>query len=184
MVLQPGDTISYRVNFLEMDTCPKFDWPVSQSKDDTLIIEAQNPPAHYFFSLYEAVGSEYEWTDMYKVSKSQLNRFLSHKNVHFFSLVFKGWPGGFFILDNRRSDECDLTYFGLVPEATGQGLGSYLLKFAVKKAWDFENVKKLTVNTNTLDHPLAFPLYKKVGFRLIRTIKDSRILSKPRFGKC
>ena len=181
MGLKPGDSVSYRVNFLEMDTSPTFEWPVSPLVDNTSVIKAQNPPAQYFFSLYNAVGSKYEWTDMYKLSKSEVNQFLSDKNVHFFSLIFQGWPGGFFILDNRKIDECDLTYFGLVPEVIGKGFGSYLLRLAVKKAWELENMKKLTVNTNTLDHPTALLLYKKVGFKLISTVEESRTLSTPRF---
>ena len=47
-----------------------------------------------------------------------------------------GWPHGFFVLDGRAPGRCDLAYFGLVPEAIGRGLGTFLLQTAVHMAWD------------------------------------------------
>ena len=76
-----------------------------------------------------------------------------------------GWPHGFFVLDGRAPERCDLAYFGLVPEAIGRGLGTFLLQTAVHMAWDRPGTAQVTVNTNSLDHPRALPLYQKAGLR-------------------
>jgi GNAT superfamily N-acetyltransferase len=120
---------------------------------------------------------------MLSLSEKEISNLIKDFDVHLFTLLLDGWTAGFFILDNRNDFICDLAYFGLVPEAIGKGLGSYLLRMAVKKAWEFNRIKKLTVNTNTLDHPIALSLYKKVGFKLIRSVEETRILSKPWFKK-
>ena len=83
-------------------------------------------------------------------------------------------------MDYRENRACDLTYFGLVPEAIGLGYGKYLLKFAVKESWKNNDIDLLTVNTNSLDHPLALHLYKEVGFKINRIESETRILTKAR----
>ena len=97
-----------------------------------------------------------------------------------FTFFKDGWTAGFFILDNRKKWVCELAYFGLVPEAMGYGYGEYLLKFAVLESWKSQDLRLLTVNTNTLDHSRALPLYKKVGFKIVRIENETRILTKPR----
>jgi GNAT superfamily N-acetyltransferase len=91
-----------------------------------------------------------------------------------------GWPHGFFILDCRDPDICDLALFGLAPQATGRGLGTYLLQTAVHMAWDRPAAVRVTVNTNSLDHPRALPLYQRAGFLPVRRETRSRVLSRDR----
>ena len=81
----------------------------------------------------------------------------------------------FFLLDTREAGCCDLGYFGLVPEAIGRGLGRFLLETAVHAAWDLPGVERLTVNTCSLDHPRALPLYQRAGFVPVRREERSRI---------
>jgi len=69
-------------------------------------------------------------------------------------------------------------YFGLVPEAMGRGLGSFLLQTAVHMAWDRPDVARVTINTNSLDHPRALPLYQKVGFVPVRRETQRRVLTR------
>ena len=57
----------------------------------------------------------------------------------------------------------NLAYFGLMPEAVGQRLGYFFLYHAVMNAW-LRPISKLLVNTCTLDHPRALPLYQRMGF--------------------
>jgi thiosulfate/3-mercaptopyruvate sulfurtransferase len=57
----------------------------------------------------------------------------------------------------------DLAYFGLMPHVHGRGLGKWFLSQAVDAAWALKPLR-VTVNTNTLDHPAALPLYQRIGF--------------------
>ena len=179
MKLNKGDQINYIVSYLEMVGPPSFGWP-SEPSGNILILEANNPPVRYFFSLYEAVGADYEWTDKFRCSIKEVNDFLLDPNVKLFTFLKNGWSAGFFVLDKRKQNICDLAYFGLVPEAIGHGYGEYLLKFAIKQSWAAEDINLLTVNTNTLDHPNALPLYKKMGFKVIKNEKETRILTRPK----
>ena len=182
MKLNIGDQINYVVSYLEMVVPPFFGWP-SEPSGNILILEANNPPVRYFFSLYEAVGADYEWTDKFRCSIKEVNDFLLDPNVKLFTFLKNGWSAGFFVLDKRKQNICDLAYFGLVPETIGHGYGEYLLKFAIKQSWAAEDINLLTVNTNTLDHPNALPLYKKMGFKVIKNEKETRILTRPKIIK-
>ena len=179
MKLMPGDKISYEVTYLEMNTQPDIEWPEPPS-GDIFVLHSKKPSSRYFFDLYRAVGEEYEWTDKYELPLKEIDAFLSHSFVQMFTFFKNGWTAGFFVLDRRILGICDLAYFGLVPEAIGFGYGEYLLKFAVKESWKEKDMQLLTVNTNTLDHPNALPLYEKIGFKITRNEKEIRTLTKPR----
>ena len=70
---------------------------------------------------------------------------------------------GFVELDRRQRDEVELAYFGLIPEFMSQGLGPYLLAWAVDQAWS-KRVRRLWVHTSNLDHPSAIAVYQRAGF--------------------
>ena len=48
-------------------------------------------------------------------------------------------------------------------EAMGQGIGRWFLGAALEAAWS-HRPNAVTVQTCTLDHPAALPLYQKLGF--------------------
>ena len=159
--------IKYRVTYLEMENCPNFNWPVTP-KQKLNILLTENIPDWYFIFLYKTVGSSYHWTDQLNKTKKQINNFINDENVKFYSLIKQGWPAGFYILDFREKFVCDLSYIGLVPDAVGKGLGSFLFKTAILSAWEKTNIEKLTVNTCSLDHKNALPLYQKLGFSPVK----------------
>ena len=79
-------------------------------------------------------------------------------------LYVEGAPAGFFELFREDEATVDLSYFGLMSHAQGRELGKWFLTQAVSTAWAAKP-SRLTVNTNTLDHRAALPLYQRVGFR-------------------
>jgi len=171
-MLKSGERIFYEVSFLEKNL-PFF----SDTKgiNDTFAYKIKNPKAKYFFKLYNLVGNDYEWNDMNCLKNSEVEQILKDTSIDFY-LFFKNLKLlGFFILDFREKKICDLMYFGLLPDAIGLGYGSQMLKIALKKSSD-KKFKKITVNTNTLDHPNALPLYKKMGFNVVKKEIHSRIL--------
>ena len=101
-------------------------------------------------------------------SEDEIDEFVNDKNVLLYTLIKDGWPVGFYMLDYRKKDICDLSFFGLVDEVIGIGLGKYLLQTAILTAWDSKKIKKLTVNTCSLDHKSAIYLYQKYGFTPVK----------------
>jgi GNAT superfamily N-acetyltransferase len=150
-----------------MENCPNFNWPITP-KQTLNILVTENIRDWYFLFVYKAVGSSYHWTDQLNKTKKQINNFINDENVKFYSLIKQGWPAGFYILDFRKKFVCDLSYIGLVPDAVGKGLGSFLFKTAILSAWEKTNIEKLTVNTCSLDHKNALPLYQKLGFSPVK----------------
>jgi len=76
----------------------------------------------------------------------------------------EGTPAGYFQLDAATEPgSVEIAYFGLAPDAIGQGLGKHLLSCAVRDAWAL-GPKRVWLHTCTLDHPHALPNYQKRGF--------------------
>jgi len=186
MVLKkPGQRVRYTVTYLEMTARPATPIPHVPTGSPLALIAAENPPVEYFLYLYSAVGAAYEWTDWLKHTRQQQEAFVSDPKVELFTLMVDGWPGGFFVLDTRqiktrKIGTCDLAFFGLVPQARGRGLGAWLLGCAIHMGWDRPGVTRMTVDTNTLDHPRALALYQRMGFVPVRREAKTRKLTRPR----
>ncbi|MEM9097254.1 MAG: GNAT family N-acetyltransferase [Pseudomonadota bacterium] len=162
--MKAGDTVDVTITYLEMTERPAPP-PSAPINAKIALIHAKKPPLSYFIYLYGTIGAEYEWTDRLQEPEEDLRAFVQDPNVALYTLMVDGWPGGFFMLDTREAGICDLAYFGLMPEALGLGLGRWFLRTAIQTAWDTDGVERVTVNTCTLDHPRALPLYQRMGFR-------------------
>ncbi len=171
-----GERIDCVVTYLEMVARPGFPRPHLPPGPVSALIGAERPPVWYFLDLYDAVGRDYEWIDQHERPAPEVEAFLHDPAVTLYSFMRDGWPHGFFVLDCRAPGRCDLAYFGLVPEAIGRGLGTFLLQTALHMAWDRPGTTRVSVNTNSLDHPRALPLYQKAGFEPVRRETRRRVL--------
>jgi len=171
-----GSTVTYRITFLEMTERPRWDYPALPVGEAASLLRAETPPAWYFLALYDAVGRDYAWEDMHSQSEADLADWLADPQVALWTLMREGWPQGFFLLDAQDPDSTDLAYFGLVSSAIGRGLGRFLLRTAILTAWDRPGLKRLCVNTCSLDHPRALATYQRHGFAPVRQETRSRTL--------
>jgi GNAT superfamily N-acetyltransferase len=180
MMHRAGETVEITVTFLEMTARPSYPRPHLPTGPVSALVGADRPPAGWFLYLYDAVGRDYDWTDRQGDPRDELEAFLHDPAVTLYTFIRDGWPHGFFLLDSRTPGSCNLGYFGLVPEAIGRGLGTFLLQTAVHMAWDRPGTERVTVNTNTLDHPRALSLYQKAGFEPVRRETLRRVLGRDR----
>jgi GNAT superfamily N-acetyltransferase len=150
------------VTFLEM-TRPPSALPPPPPKEKIAILKTERPPVHFYRYLYDRIGHDYKWVDRKKVSDTVLAEILRDPLVEIFVLYADGCPAGMAELDFRAGGIGQLAYFGLLPEFVGRRLGFFFLYHATINAWD-KPITKLLVNTCTLDHPRALPLYQRVGF--------------------
>lgn len=118
-------------------------------------------------ALYRAVGEGWLWFSRAGLPDAKLAEILDHPAVEALALVEGGRDIGIAELDFRQGGECELAFFGLVPEATGHGRGRPLLAEAVRRAFA-RPVRRLWLHTCTLDHPAALPFYLAAGFRPYR----------------
>lgn len=150
------------VTFLEMTSKPSaLPPPVPRGK--IAIIRAMNPPVHFYRYLYDTIGDPYYWVDRRKLSDLELAAIIHDQKEEVYVLYTDGNPAGLAELDLRESGIAQLAYFGLMPEAIGKRLGYFFLYQAIANAW-VHPITKLLVNTCTLDHPRALPLYQRLGF--------------------
>ncbi len=161
--------LNYTVSYLSLEIEDiKFFKDVSGNHAISFL-KAISPDTSYFLYLYKEVGRKYEWTDWLRSKKSKLESFLTDNNVILYSLILRGVPKGFFVLDYRHIPICDLAYFGLFNDVTGRGLGKFMINRVFEEVIKRGDAKTLTVNTNTLDHKSALPLYQKAGFNIYKT---------------
>lgn len=176
----PGTVLHYRVTWLEMAARPRWGWPAAPANLPVQLLRAEAPPVWYLLALYDAVGRDYAWEDLHAEPEDKLHSWLDDPAVSLWTMMHKGWPHGFFVLDARGGESCDIAYFGLVPEAMGRGLGTFLMRTAILTGWDIAGVQKLTVNTCSLDHPRALASYQKAGFTVTRQEARTRTLRRAR----
>ncbi len=150
------------VTFLEMKAKPAAIPPPHPSTKIALL-RAEKPPVHFYRYLYNTIGEPYYWVDRRRLDDSVLGDLIKNPAIELYVLYVDGNPAGMAELDFRQPHIGLLAYFGLMPEYIGKRLGYYFLYHTVQNAWS-RAISTLLVNTCTLDHPRALPLYQRMGF--------------------
>jgi GNAT superfamily N-acetyltransferase len=157
-------SIETLVTYLEM-TAPPTRPARPAPRGDLEIRRAQRPTISFYRYLYAAVGEPWTWTVRRCLSDAELAAILNDQKVEVNVLWVAGVPAGYAELDRRAPQDIELTYFGLLPEFIGQGLGAYLLDWAIRHAWRMRP-RRLWLHTCDLDHPGALGVYQRSGFRI------------------
>jgi GNAT superfamily N-acetyltransferase len=110
-------------------------------------------------------GGPWSWTDRRRLNDAALAAILNDPLVEVNVLWLAGVPAGYAELDRRAPPDIEIGYFGLMPEFIGQGLGGYLLDWAIHHAWRMQP-RRLWLDTCDLDHPRALGFYQRSGFRI------------------
>ena len=159
-----GRTITTVVTWLEMTTPPATP-PRPAPRPGLEVRVARRPSVAFYRFLYAAVGEPWTWTVRRCLSDAELAAILADSGVAVNVLWADGVPAGYAELDRRAPPDVELAYFGLTPQFIGQGLGGYLLDWAIHHAWR-ARPRRLWLHTCDLDHPRALDLYQKLGFRI------------------
>jgi GNAT superfamily N-acetyltransferase len=160
--VRPPRRIPTVVTFLEMKARPSA-LPPPQPKGKIALLRALHPPVHFYRYLYDEIGRAYHWVDRKKLSDEQLAALLAEDRLEIFVLYVDGCPAGMAELEFRDATTANLAYFGLIPEYVGRRLGYFFLYHSALNAWA-KPISRFLVNTCTLDHPRALPLYQRLGF--------------------
>ena len=165
----PPAPVAVTVTFLEMKEPPKHYPPLPVSRQVALL-RAKNPPLHFYRYLMDRVGRKWHWVNSLRLDDKSLRARIDEPGRDIRVLYLDGAPAGFFEL-KPYPDTVELAYFGLMEHALGQGLGRWLLGAAVEATWAL-GAKTVTVQTCTLDHPAALPLYQKLGFEPVSQVEE------------
>ena len=142
---------------------------VPSPREGLAVVHAKRPTVVYYRFLYDTVGRDYHWPRCMKLSDAELAALLNDPRIEVHVLTVNGVPAGFAELDRRIESEIKLAQFGLMPEFIGQGLGRYILQWAIDKAWSYQP-RRFWLHTCTQDHSAALPNYLKAGFTVYREV--------------
>ncbi len=150
------------VTFLQMHA-PSDRRTQAPSRPRLMLTRCDNVPVQFYRYLYESVGKPWVWVNRRRLSDAELSDAIHQDGIEIYVLYADGCPAGYAELDARNPKNIELAYFGLTPDYTGLGLGSFFLGETLAIAWD-KRPERVHVQTCTLDHPRALSLYQRHGF--------------------
>ena len=137
------------------------------------------PVPDKYRALFRRVGASWLWFSRLMLDDAALTAIIHDDALRIWAVLDRrGLEVGMLELDFRIAGQCEIGYFGLVPELAGKGLGGWLMANALPNAWR-KDVERVWVHTCTLDHPSALGFYRRHGFipyqRSVETFADPRL---------
>ena len=172
LIAIPPGHVGAVVTYLEMIEPPPGRAPV----ESPLRLERREAPDPVRYRrLFERVGARWLWYSRLAMDEERLRSAIGE--VHEV-IGPDGGEAGLVELDFQRESECLIKFLGLVPELAGRGHGAWLFAATLALAWR-PGVRRVRVNTCTLDHPAALPAYLRAGFtaykRAFESFPDPRL---------
>jgi GNAT superfamily N-acetyltransferase len=142
-----------------------------------------SPSLAAYRTLFRRVGEPWLWFSRLVMPEAELGAILGNPDVEIYAVTDPhGLEVGMVELDFRKAGECELAFFGLVPELAGKGLGRWLMAQATMLAWRKRErtaqIARFWVHTCSLDHPAALGFYVKSGFRPYK--REIEVFADPR----
>ncbi|WP_411820401.1 GNAT family N-acetyltransferase [Hyphococcus formosus] len=163
-----SNQIAVTITYLEQTERPALVMPPAPSigqRRNVALMRVEQPPVHFYRYMYDLVGAPFNWISRRTMSDDDLAAILHDENVYFYVLYVGGAPAGLAEIDARNETTHEIKFFGLAPDFTGLGLGRYFFTNVLDLAWS-RAPQCLKLETCTLDHPAALPLYQKFGFKV------------------
>jgi GNAT superfamily N-acetyltransferase len=153
----------------------------------TRLTRVLRPSAGLARALYTDVGERYRWSSRLSWDDQTWRDTLDRRGTELWISWWRGGPTGFAELTGGIGPERTTTriaYLGLFPAHRGRGLGSHLVAHATGRAWTVHErtehlprVKRVELDTSTLDTRSALPAYVQRGFQIMR--EEERELTVP-----
>lgn len=173
----PAGTVATIVTSLEMRERPA---PRPTPDSDLRLVRWPAPKLDRYRALFRRVGEPWLWFTRLIMPDAQLSALLTDPGTQVFAVEDRsGVEIGMLELNFRKAPECELAFFGFVPELAGRGHGRWLMAHALALAWRTD-VKLVWVHTCTLDHPSALGFYRAQGFVAVE--RDVELFADPRLA--
>lgn len=156
--------LTTQVTSLEIREPPQTEVPEPPCNEPLAVTRVRDIRLDSYRMLYRALGDAHHWTSRL-LPDDQLSREIHNETTRIFALLCDEIVAGWFEIEMRPAlREARIVHFGILPAFRGRGFSDYLLSKAIAVGFA-EGAGRLTLETNTLDHPAALPLYRKHGFR-------------------
>jgi ribosomal protein S18 acetylase RimI-like enzyme len=154
-----------RVNYLELTQTPAA-IPEHVGNErvglETLTLEE-------YLEIYRRVGEPLRWDQRLNMPQEELAGLLQAQRSRIYVLRdAAGGAQGLCEFDRGQLPEIELKNFGLVPQAQGRRLGTWLLRTALHSEWQARPTR-IWLHTDEWDHPAALSVYERAGFRIYMT---------------
>ncbi len=172
--LPPGK-LATLVTHLEMTVSPGEPGPAPAGAD---LVRLRGADEARYRALFRAVGEPWLWFSRLGMDTARLRSILEARETEAFALVLEGRDVGLLELSFEGApDSGELAFLGLVPCATGAGLGAWLVRTGAARVFG-AGIARFTVHTCQLDDPRALGFYRRMGF--VPTRVEIEILDDPR----
>ncbi len=170
----PNDHIPMVVTYLEMIAKPD-----AKAIDSVLRLESwPDPDPEDYLSLFRKVGEPWLWASRLYMDEPGLRAQIHDPDVDIYTVESNSGRVGMLELDFRETGQCEIGFFGLIPEMAGGGHGRWLMSETLRKAWR-SDINRVWLHTCTADSPRALPFYLRSGFtaykREFETMADPRL---------
>ncbi|NBN63221.1 GNAT family N-acetyltransferase [Microvirga tunisiensis] len=174
----PAGKIAFVVTFLEMTARPVP--RALPAPEGVTLVPWVKPDPETYLPLFRAVGDDWLWFSRVRMPRARLAAVLAEDTRTIHVAMADGEPVGLLELDFADPANVELAFFGLVPQATGRGLGRWLMEAGLDMAWARPQTRRFFVHTCTGDSPSALGFYRSSGFvpvsRSIEIVDDPRLL--------
>ena len=156
-------------NFLELKDLKNLKTnPTNKSK---YLVKKIRPDFQLNKFFYKQVGKKHRWIDRLSWSDEKWINYISNKNLETYIICESEELAGFFeLLHNPELQETEISYFGLLEEYIGKGIGGYALSEAIRKSFE-KKIRRVWLHTCTLDHPNALKNYIARGMTVFKREK-------------
>jgi len=153
-------------NFLELKDLKNL--KTNSINEKKYLVKKIKPDFQLNKFFYKQVGKKHRWIDRLSWSDGKWINYISNKNLETYIISESDELVGFFeLLYNPELKETEISYFGLLEEYIGKGIGGYALSVAIKKSFE-KNIRRVWLHTCTLDHPNALKNYIARGMTVFK----------------
>ena len=153
-------------NFLEIKDLRNLKENINM--ENNFLIKKIKPDFQLNKFFYKQVGKKHRWIDRLIWSDEKWMTYISNKNLETYVISKSDELVGFFeLLYNPELKETEISYFGLLEEYIGKGIGGFALSSAIRKAFE-KNINRVWLHTCTLDHPNALKNYIARGMTVFK----------------
>ena len=153
-------------NFLELKDLKNL--KTNSINEKKYLVKKIKPDFQLNKFFYKQVGKKHRWIDRLSWSDGKWINYISNKNLETYIISESDELVGFFeLLYNPELKETEISYFGLLEEFIGKGIGGYALSVAIKKSFE-KNIRRVWLHTCTLDHPNALKNYIARGMTVFK----------------
>ena len=153
-------------NFLELKDLKNL--KTNSINEKKYLVKKIKPDFQLNKFFYKQVGKKHRWIDRLSWSDGKWMNYISNKNLETYIISESKELAGFFeLLYNPELKETEISYFGLLEEYIGKGIGGYALSVAIKKSFE-KNIRRVWLHTCTLDHPNALKNYIARGMTVFK----------------